>query len=250
MAASGVFETMRVYDGCVFAQEEHLKRMINACPAVGIKPPEKGLLKLAIKSIIEEKRLRDARLRLKLLNIGGRSQIVVTAQKLGGLKKAASGLSVLVVEAEKMARSCLNGVKTLDRAFYDGIYRKAKSRGYDEGIFLNMQGDVVEGSRTNIFIIKNGAVTTPGLSSGCLPGVTRRIVMGILTGMKITCREKRVSPGELFGADGVFLTNSVIEVAPVALLDKKIMNDVDSQGLIDRIISAYKKEVEKRCGLR
>ncbi|HAJ56402.1 MAG TPA: hypothetical protein DCL35_01385 [Candidatus Omnitrophica bacterium] len=249
MAADGLFETMRVYNGCVFALDAHLQRMISACPVVGIRPPEEGLLRLAVRSIITEKNLKDARLRLRLLNTGRCAQIVITAQKLAGLKKASKGLAVLFVGTKRMQAGILTGVKTLNRRFYEGIFKKAKGLGYDEGIFLNTHGEVVEGTRTNIFMIKDKEVSTPRLSSGCLPGVTRRIVMALLAGMKIPCREKRILPGELFGADGMFLTNSIIGAAPVVRLNKNTIGDGYSQYLIKRIISAYKKEVEKKCGL-
>ncbi|MBI5873109.1 MAG: aminotransferase class IV family protein [Candidatus Omnitrophica bacterium] len=236
-------------NGCVFAQEAHLVRILNACPVLGIAPPDKGLLRLAIKTIMEEKHLVSARLQLKVFKTDYGTQVVISARKLTGLRKSLKGFSVLLTEDERMAAGALTAIKSTQRGFYERIFKKAKERGYDEVIFLNTRGEVVEGTRTNIFFVKNGKVITPALASGCLPGVTRKIVIALCKRMKIPCREKRVAPKELFEADEIFLTNSIIEVMAVTLLNKKAVGDKRPAALTKTIASAYKNGVEKACCL-
>jgi branched-subunit amino acid aminotransferase/4-amino-4-deoxychorismate lyase len=149
-----------------------------------------------------------------------------------------------------MHASPLSGVKSLNRPFYQGLTRWARRKNCDEAFFLNTRGELVEGARTNIFLIKGSNVKTPALSCGCLPGVTRSVVIKILKKMGYSFRQAKIRSSELFSGDEIFVTNSLIGVMPVTRLDGKRVGSGFAGSLTRRVKKAYEKEVEKRCHLR
>ena len=248
---SGLFETMRCYNGKVFALGRHLDRLVRSCPVLGMKAPSRKALEKAVKAAIAKDRLIDAALKLEVFKSGKRNRIAVFKRRFSpptaaGYKK---GFSIVLFRDEKIAPSVVNSVKSLDRHFYQRLAERARKAGFDEAIFLNAGNEVAEGSRTNIFLVKGRMVTTPRLASGCLPGVTRAIVLRLLKKLKVVVEERRISPEELLGQDEIFLTNSLIEVMPATRLDKKVVGTGKPGRLTQKIMDMYKKEVEKECGL-
>lgn len=249
MPPKGLFETLRCTNGRVFAQSAHLSRLIRSCPVAGIKPPERALLELALRSIIREKHLKNARLRLKVVRMSVAPQVIVSAWKLTGQARAHKGFSVLLSQEKAFHAGRLSGIKSLDRRFYERLFRKARDRGYDEAIFCDRKNRVVEGTRTNVFIVRGKTVLTPSLDSGCLPGITRHIVLGLLKRRGLRCLERSIRAQELAGSDEIFLTNSVLEIVAVLRLNNKKVG-AGAAGPVTRLIArAYQKEVEKACGL-
>ena len=94
-------------------------------------------------------------------------------------------------------------------------YEKAQNKGYNEAIFLNIEGNVAEGCTTNIFLVKNNKLITPKVSSGILPGVVRQWVID-----NYSCEEKYITKDELLHADEVFLTNSVVGIIKVSSIEE------------------------------
>lgn len=251
MFDQGLFETMRCYDGRIFALKEHLARLKKSCAIIGIKPPSESILKEAINAAIKKNFFKDARLRLDVSKIKNKTHVSISIKRLPKpkLKKIESGFSVLLASGERIESGPLTGVKCVQRTFYDSLFKKSKKSGYDEAIFCNRSGEVAEGTRANVFIVKDAEVITPALSSGCLPGITRKIVIRLLKKMKIPCRQRRMMPYELFEADEIFLTNSVIEVVAVTRLNKEMVSGGKIGDRTKKIMALYKKEVEKQCFL-
>ena len=151
---------------------------------------------------------------------------------------------------ERLGVSFLNNLKTLNHFFYNHLTQLAKERGFDEAFFLNVSGEVVEGTRTNIFLVKGGKVSTPLVSCGCLPGITRAKVIDLLKRLKIPVLQRRVLPKELFSQDEIFVTNSLLGVSAVTRLDKKPIKRGQVGPLTKNIMAVYQIEVEKACLLR
>jgi len=97
---------------------------------------------------------------------------------------------------------------------------EAKENGYDEGICLDTDGFVSEGSGENIFMIKNGKLVTPPLSSSILDGITRDSVMKIAEDLNIDCIERRITREELYLADELFFTGTAAEITPIRSVDR------------------------------
>ena len=99
---------------------------------------------------------------------------------------------------------------------------EALQAGCDEGIMLNEQGYVAECTGDNVFIIKNGAVFTPTISSGALDGITRRAVMELITGkLGLVCNEVTMTRFDVYTSDECFLTGTAAEVIPVVEYDRR-----------------------------
>lgn len=248
----GLFETMRCYRGKVFALDRHLKRLIHSCPVLGIEAPQEKNLKKAVNSVVRKNHLKDAYLRLNVFKHSHRTRIFVFARKLSlpAGRQYKKGFSVILSNEERIGVSVLNGIKSLNHYFYIRLSDLAKQKGFDEAFFLNSHNEVVEGSRTNIFLVKNKKVLTPHLSCGCLPGITRGVVIEALTRLRVPLVERKIHPRELFRQDEIFVTNSLIGVMPVTRIDKERVGDGKVGALTKLVIEAYEKIVEQECFLR
>jgi len=111
----------------------------------------------------------------------------------------------------------------------------------DEGIFLNRDGFVVEGTASNIFVVKRGIIYTPPLSDGCLPGITRFVVMGLAENLNISCKETSFDLDELKSADEIFLTGSTSEILPVKEIVGFVKVSPAPGQLTKRLMKAYKQ---------
>ncbi len=100
------------------------------------------------------------------------------------------------------------------------IKMEALLEGYAEGIALNIRGHISEGSGENIFLVLNGDIYTPPLSSSVLPGITRDSVISLVKDMRLTLREETIPREMLYIADEVFFTGSAVEVTPIRSIDK------------------------------
>jgi branched-chain amino acid aminotransferase len=119
----------------------------------------------------------------------------------------------------------------------------AKDAGFDEAILTNTKGEVAEAATSNIFIVKRGALFTPAVSCGALPGVARSCVIKIAKRLKISVGERAVSRAELMSADEVFLTNSLAEVLPVTRVDSRRIGSGKPGPVTKLLHISYQKQV-------
>jgi branched-chain amino acid aminotransferase len=103
----------------------------------------------------------------------------------------------------------------------------AQRRGFDEVILLNERGEVAECTSANLFIANGSQVWTPPLSSGCLPGITREVILGEIQATGITVGAKPLTPAELEGADEVFITSTTRDLLPVVQIEGKKVGRAD-----------------------
>lgn len=249
LSAQGVFETMRSYDGCIFALERHLDRLIAGCVLSSIRPPSKQKLHRVVLSLVKKNRLKNARVRLTVSKKPGGSRVFAFAAGLRLARTPAKGFSIIVSRSERRGISVMNTIKSCSRGFYERLYRQARQKGRDEALFLNARGAVVEGTRTNIFMVRNGIVYTPPLSSGCLPGITRSIVIDQTLQSGIVVRQKQIYPRELRKADEIFLTNSVIEIMPVIKLDGQVLSSAKHGKITLDLMKRYKNLVRQQTAM-
>lgn len=248
----GLFETMRCYNARVFGLKEHLGRLRSSCPYLDIKAPSEKILEKAVAAVIEKNDLKNAALRLNVSKYGAKNRIFVFPRRFAPLPAGAyqKGFSACLLKDEKIGTSFFTRLKTFNHYFYQHLAGLAKEKKCDEVFFLNGRGEVAEGSRTNIFCVKNNAVATPELKSGCLPGVTRAVVLGQLRRRKVKVLERRILPNELFMQDEIFVTNSLIEVMPVTRLGNRRVGLMGPGPLTQEIMADYKMLVEKECQIR
>jgi branched-subunit amino acid aminotransferase/4-amino-4-deoxychorismate lyase len=99
----------------------------------------------------------------------------------------------------------------------------ARKHGFDETLFFNTSGELCEAATANVFLVKNGDLFTPPLESGCLPGITREVVIELAAMLGISCNLCAITPVELQAADECFLTSSTRGVVAVSRLDQRAM---------------------------
>jgi branched-chain amino acid aminotransferase len=101
------------------------------------------------------------------------------------------------------------------------LAQEAVATGYDEAILLNMDGNISEGSGENLFLVRDGKLFTPPISSGILDGITRASVMQLLADDGVDVREAVLTRGDLYGADELFFTGTAAEVTPIREVDDR-----------------------------
>lgn len=218
-----VFETMRAYNKKIFRLDSHIERLLKALPLLEIKIGQGAeALKEAALGCIKENNLKDAYVRLTAWQGTDGGHVAVFAKSYDFPQKEdyRKGFRAVISKTFRQNEfSPLSGIKSANYLPLLLAYRQAKAQGYDEALILNTQGFLSEASRANIFFIKDNCLITPSLECGCLPGITRDTVLSIAAKEKIQCLETKVSPEELKKADEAFLTNSLIEVMPLAAVD-------------------------------
>ena len=215
LTGDGVFETLRIYDGTPFAMRRHLERLARSAEGLGLRMPELDL-RAAMEEVTAANGLTDGRLRLTVTggvaplgsDRGDATPTVIVAAT--AMNPWPPTTEVVLVPWRRNEHSALAGLKTTSYAENVVALAYAHERGAGEALFLNTAGHLCEGTGTNVFLVLDGELVTPALSSGCLAGITRALVIE-LTG----ARECDVAGDALESAEEVFLTSSTREVQPV-----------------------------------
>lgn len=221
----GVFSTLRVHRGVLFAWERHYARMMKDAALLHVPMPwtseemREQLLRLVAANGALESTLRVIVLR----NQGGMWQGPAAAERPAelvafttDLKDWGTGVRLGMVEQARHGKNQFAGTKMLSWSFNLCMLEAAQRRGYDEVVLLNEVGEVSELTSANLFAVFGEEVVTPPLEgSGCLPGVTRAIVLEELRVPGVTVREGVLRPEDLERADGVFITSSTRDLLPV-----------------------------------
>ena len=243
---SAVFEGIRAYstnDGLkIFRLNEHIKRLFNSAKIyrmnIAYTPQE---LSQACKDIIVTNELNTGAYIRPLAFRGYNDlglhaskdddvEVVVAAWEWGTLLGADAlekGVDVGVSSWNKIAPNTIPVMAKASGNYLSGtlVAIEAKENGYDEGICLDTDGFVSEGSGENIFMIKNGVLITPPLSSSILDGITRDSVMKIAIDLNIDCIERRITREELYLADELFFTGTAAEITPIRSVDRIEIGD-------------------------
>lgn len=222
--ADGVFETLKFQSGTAFALNRHIRRLKASCAGLGIAAPDHARLIDAVEQVCTANSFIDnGRMRITVTSGSGplgsdRVNIEPTLVISVAEQKAWAPTSeILLVPWIRNERSPLVGLKTTSYAENVFALEAAHKLGFSEAIFLNSQGLLSEGTGSNIFIVKNGEVLTPGTNSGLLEGITRELLM---EWSDYPVQIKDLTEVDLFEADEVFITSSTRDVHPVTRIAK------------------------------
>lgn len=218
----GVFETMLIYQRQMIDFDSHWKRMEQGLKLLG----RKALLtqqqaKQVMEELVEKNKLTVARVRIAMWRDGKQKRISIVAvpQEMLSDRDIQKGLKGCVSSVVRN-RTRTSHIKSMDYALFRRAYEVASDQGYDEAVLFNAQGFLVEGTRTNIFFIKNKELFTPAIYCGCLSGITRRKIIKIAKAQAMKCYTGKWTSKDLMTADEVFLTNSGGGILPVTSIDK------------------------------
>ena len=225
----GIFEGIRSYDGSVFRLVDHIDRLYDSAKSIRLKIPlTKHEMTEAVLETLRKNQLRDAYIRLVITrgvgdlgvdpNLCKAPTVFIIAEPM----KSSLGTSdpkVIRAMLSSYRRDAVDAttheIKSLN--YMNSILAKieANTAGVDDAIFLDHRGFVSEGSVTNIFIIKDGKVTTPSTAAGILHGITRERLIRLCSDLGFDVQERDITPFELTTADEVFLAGTKSEILAV-----------------------------------
>lgn len=225
----GVYETLRAYRGRVFQLAEHLARLERSASRIQLHLPV-SLERLTdlVRESLSRNQLQEAYLRITVSRGAGEigldpalcksPTLVIIAKPFQPYPESlyADGVSVIVAKTRRNLPEALPPqVKSLN--FLNNILAKmeAKAAGAHEALMLNHQGELTEGTTSNMFVVQRGRVRTPAVECGILNGITRGLVLQLASELGIPSEETRLTVDDLLRADECFLTNTTQEVLPV-----------------------------------
>jgi branched-subunit amino acid aminotransferase/4-amino-4-deoxychorismate lyase len=242
----GIFETIRVEGGTPQLWLRHLERLVLSCAELGFPvPPAPLVLRRALAETLDANQLADAAARITVTRgIAGRRptpcgcwiEVEPLASRLW-LQGESRGVTAMLSPVP-FAPGALGRHKTTSRLAYQLASDAARAVDAHEALLVSADGEVLEGAVSNVFIVSGREVRTPPLTTGILPGVMRRAVLECCRADGIAARETPLRPVDLLAADEVFLTNSLQQVAPVALLEERSWADAPLSLRIQTRVSA------------
>ncbi|MBI5560728.1 MAG: aminotransferase class IV [Deltaproteobacteria bacterium] len=235
----GLFETMKAYKGRVFLLKEHLERLGEGAGFLAIPSPDGAELEQEIERLLKINNLTRNEAYIKILLTRGEDRgvllpikgikptVIITARRLDTAtikRMQGNGVDAFLL-GERLNPPLIStllkrGIKSLN--YLPNVLGKieaSRKKAY-EGIFTKGR-NILEGTSTNVFIVKGGVIKTPptGRGTGILAGVMRKAVMSIAMEKGIPLRQAEVKVSELKKSDEAFLTNSIVEVLPLVRVD-------------------------------
>lgn len=226
----GVFETLKVVGGRPFALRRHLERLHRSAQGLRLDVPLRDAgLRAAIDDALAAAGPEAGRVRITLTGgvapLGsGRGEapptLIIAAAPL---EPWPPDTTAVTVPWPRNERSAVTGVKTTSYAENVVALAEARTFGATEAILPNLAGNVCEGTGSNVFVAIDGRLVTPPLLAGCLAGVTRALLLELLS----EAEEDDVAIDALAGADEVLLTSSTRDVQPLRALDGRVLPGID-----------------------
>jgi branched-chain amino acid aminotransferase len=228
----GVFSTLRVAGGVLFAFERHWERMLRDASALRVPfPSDPEWMRSRLLRLVEANAAPDATLRVVVVrNRGGIWEGPDTGRDFdlialtSGLKDWGAGVKLAVHPQARHAGCDFRGTKILAWALNLAMLEEAQTRGFDEVILLNERGEVSECTSANLFAARGRTVCTPPLASGCLPGVTRELLLTEVRAPGIEVEERTLRLEDLERADEVFITSTTRDLLPVLAIGERPLN--------------------------
>lgn len=251
---AGLFETMRSRNGVVFALDDHLDRLFNSAKVLGIPHKyERDSIADAIVQTLKANELIDARIRLTLT--GGPTGVPAEKQK-GTLVITATPFEAYAAEYyEKGALAVLCpfrqnsadptcGHKTCNYLSRLLALDGARQRGAVESLWFTTDNRLAEGCVSNVFVVKDSKVFTPPLSTPVLPGIARKHVLQAAAENVVEAIEKDLFIDDLLGADEIFITNTIMQILPIAAVEAHVVGDGKVGGITRKLTNGFKKLFE------
>lgn len=261
---SAVFEGIRAYKTkrgtAVFRLREHLKRLLDSAKIYRMESPFtlEELVQATIE-LIKANELEECYIRPLIYrgyyNLGVNPmecpvEVSIAAWKWGkylGPEALENGVDVMVSSWNRMAPNTFPAMAktTANYANAQLIKMEAILYGFAEGIALNPNGTVSEGSGENIFVVKDGIIYTPTLDSCILPGITRMTVMEISRSLGLEVQERVIPREMLYIADEIFFTGTAAEVTPIRSVDKIVIGNGKIGPITKKIQTEFFRIIEE-----
>ncbi len=263
----GVFEGVRAYHTetrgtAIFRLQEHTDRLFRSAKILNMPMPfDKATINEAQLAVVRENHLDTAYLRpmvfygsegmgLRADNL--KAHVVVAAWEWGSYLGVDGMEKGIRIKTSSFTRHHVN--VTMCKAKSNGNYinsimalQEAMTDGYDEALLLDVDGFVAEGSGENIFVVRNGVLYTPELTSA-LEGITRDTIMILAGELGLKVVERRITRDEVYVADEAFFTGTAAEVTPIRELDNRLIGNGGRGPITERLQTLYFDVVHGRHG--
>jgi branched-chain amino acid aminotransferase len=224
----GVFETLLAVDGRPLALDLHLARIRDGAARLGLDGGklDEAEISSATVGLLERAGLAAGRARLRLALSAGAGDLRRLEAGNDGLlwmtvaacPSAPESVTLVTADFPRNERSPLSGIKCASYAENLVALDQARRAGADEVLFYNTRGELCEAATANVFLVRDGEVLTPPLSSGCLPGTMRARLMA-----RIAVKEQPLTAADVAAADEMFVTSATRGVVPVVRLDGRAL---------------------------
>ncbi|GAB6189553.1 aminotransferase class IV [Marinitoga arctica] len=211
------YETLRTYNKNIFALKFHYERLKKSTIFLGLEVPEYDFLRNKIEEGIKKFNCGyDVKIRILINKYTSKNRtfyaFIEPIIEKDDLKE--SGV-VLAISRERKPKNPVIPyyVKTSLNGY--SMYLRQKYSAYYDAIVLNEFGYITEGTKSNIFIVTAGVIITPPISSGILPGITRKVVLDLVESFNMDFEERNIEVWEMLSADEIFLTHTSIGIVPV-----------------------------------
>ena len=251
----GVFSTIRVTDGVLFAFERHWDRMNRDAARMHVPfPADRDSVKTGLLRLVEANSAWNATLRVAVVrNRGGLFEGPDLARDFEVIAFTADispwggSVRLAIKPHGRHAQNEFAGTKVLSWAQNLTWYEEAHQRGFDEVILLNERGEVCECTSANLFMARGNDVFTPPLDSGCLPGVTRALLLEEIRIPGISTAEKTLRPKDLEDADQVFITSTTRDFLLVSEIEGlKVQSGGNMVSKLNQAFGEYRRDYVKR----
>ena len=262
----GVFEGVRAYKTdsmgtCVFRLEDHTKRLFRSAHIMRMEMPfDQETINKAHRDVIELNGLDEAYLRpmcfygsegMGLRADGLKTHVMVAAWEWPSYMDPEASEKGIKVNTSSFTRHHVN--ISMCKAKANGNYinsmlalREALESGADEALMLDNEGYVAEGSGENIFVVRDGKLITPELTS-CLEGITRDSIFVLAREMGLSIDERRITRDEVYIADEAFFTGTAAEVVPIRELDGRTIGSGQRGPITEKLQKKYFDAVRGTC---
>lgn len=249
----GIFETLRVYKGKIFALKDHINRLFASSKTIMLEIPQtKEEIKKLLFKTVKINNIKEGRLRISIFRENG------DLRNKFNLKKNLKPIIIIIAsnidkkELEKLSRGVEVKIVTVRRNCNETLFPQVKSLNCLNNIlatievdnahpiFLNNEGYITEGSYSNIFIVKNKNLFTPPIYMGILPGVTRKIVLKLASFLKIPVYESVLTSYELITCEEAFLTYTTFGIIPIVKVNGQLINHRVGK-ITKKLITEYEK---------
>jgi branched-chain amino acid aminotransferase len=262
----GVFEGVRAYKtakgAAIFRLQAHTDRLFRSAHILGMAMPyDKETINRATCAAVRENKLESAYIRpmcfygaegMGLRAEGLKTHVIVAAWNWGSYLGEEGQQRGIRVRTSSFGRHHVN--VTMCKAKANGNYinsmlalREAVSAGCDEALLLDTEGYVAEGSGENIFLVRDGVLYTPDLTSA-LDGITRQTIFTLAEELGLSVREKRITRDEVYIADEAFFTGTAAEVTPIRELDGRAIGSGTRGPITEKLQALFFDQVHGRRG--
>ena len=247
---SGLFETMRATDGKVFRIDDHIERLFASAETLGITiGGDKKYIYDAVYNTLDANQLKFARIRLTVTNgpMGpdeeSKPTVLVTATEFQAYPAEFynDGVRVVLTDYRQNPADPLCGHKSTCYSARLIALKDAQKKQATEAIWFTTDNKLAEGCVSSVFVIKDGKVLTPPLNTPVLDGIARKTVMEIAKDQRIETAEKELFINDLLEADEVFVTNVIMLMLPVTIVEAHTIGDGKPGAITKKLLEKFQE---------